>query len=207
MVSVAFFGPVSRPVTLYALQPENRASLPLLGALFIRFHGIKHPRDMGAPAVEAFLTMLASHRKVPASTHNQALRALPFLYRQVLDIELLWLENINRPNRPQCLPSVRLLAPLLYGIGMRLMEALRLRNKDVEFDRHVIIIREAKGGKDRVVMLSRGLESVLKRKSQQDGPFRNRIGKHSRPALSCRSHWRRNIQMPVRLGRGFGCSL
>ncbi len=146
---------------------------------FIRWHGMKHPRDMGAPEIEAFLTMLATNRKVSASTHNQALSALLFLYREVLDIDLPWLDNINRPNRPKRLPSVLsknevsrllavmdgevgLLARLLYGTGMRLMEALRLRIKDVEFDRHVIIIREAKGGKDRVVMLPRGLASALK---------------------------------------------
>jgi integron integrase len=146
---------------------------------FIRWHGKKHPRDMGAPEIEAFLTMLAAERKVSASTHNQALSALLFLYREVLDIDLPWLENINRPNRPRRLPSVLtkeevsrllaamdgemgLLARLLYGTGMRLMEGLRLRIKDVEFDRHVIIVRDGKGGKDRVVMLPRGLESPLK---------------------------------------------
>ena len=124
---------------------------------FIRWHGrdgaMKHPRDMGAPQVEAFLTMLAMERKVSSSTHNQALSALLFLYREVLGIELPWLNDINRPTNTRRIPSVltkdevagllavmegetALLARLLYGTGMRLMEGMRLRIKDVDFDRH-----------------------------------------------------------------------
>ena len=135
---------------------------------FVRWHGLKHPRDMEAPQVEAFLTMLATERKVSASTHNQALSALLFLYREVLDIELPWLDNVNRPTNPKRIPSVLakdevawvlaaldgqmgLIGRLLYGTGMRLMEGLRLRVKDVDFDRHVIIVRQAKGNKDRVI--------------------------------------------------------
>ena len=150
---------------------------------FIRWHGrdgaMKHPRDMGARQVEAFLTMLATERKVSASTHNQALSALLFLYREVLDIELPWLNDINRPTSTRRIPSVltkdevagllavmegetALLARLLYGTGMRLMEGMRLRIKDVDFDRHVIIVREAKGNKDRVVMLPRSLAPALR---------------------------------------------
>ncbi len=141
---------------------------------FIRWHEMKHPRDMGAPQLEAFLAMLATQRKVSASTHNQALSALLFLYREVLDIELPWLDNINRPTTPKRIPSVltkaevaavfavldgqmSLIARLLYGTGMRLMEGLRLRAKDVDFDRHIIIVRQAKGNKDRVVMLPHSL--------------------------------------------------
>jgi integron integrase len=146
---------------------------------FVRWHGMKHPRDMGAPQVEAFLTMLATGRKVSASTHNQALSALLFLYREVLDIALPWLDNINRPTSPKRIPSVltkaevagilavldgqmALIARLLYGTGMRLMEGLRLRMKDIDFDRHVIIVRQAKGNKDRVVMLLRSLVPALR---------------------------------------------
>jgi integron integrase len=134
---------------------------------------------MGAKQVEAFLSMLATERKVSASTHNQALSALLFLYREVLDIELPWLNNINRPTSPKRIPSVLtkdevtgilaamdgqtgLIARLLYGTGMRLMEGLRLRIKDVDFDRHVIIVRQAKGNKDRVVMLPRSLVPALR---------------------------------------------
>jgi len=150
---------------------------------FIRWQAtggqMRHPRDMGAAEVEAFLTMLATERKVSASTHNQALSALLFLYREVLCITLPWLENVNRPAQKRRIPSVltkeevaallsfvegptALLAQLLYGTGMRLMEGLRLRVKDIEFDRHVIIVREAKGNKDRVVMLPRSLAPALR---------------------------------------------
>ncbi len=134
---------------------------------------------MGAKHVEAFLTMLATERKVSASTHNQALSALLFLYREVLDEDLPWLTDINRPTQVRRIPSVltkdevagllaamdgvtALLARLLYGTGMRLMEGMRLRVKDVGFDRHVIIVREAKGNKDRVVMLPRSLAPALR---------------------------------------------
>ncbi len=150
---------------------------------FIRWHGrggqMKHPRTMGAPEIEAFLTMLATERKVSTSTHNQALSALLFLYREVLGIDLPWLDGINRPTAKRRIPSVltrdevagvlaqmegipALLARLLYGTGMRLMEGIRLRVKDVDFDRHVIIVREAKGNKDRVVMLPRSLAAALR---------------------------------------------
>ena len=134
---------------------------------------MRHPRDLGSQDVEAFLTMLATERKVSASTHNQALSAVLFLYREVLSVQLPWLENINRPAQKRRIPSVltkdevagllahmdgqtALLARLLYGTGMRLMEGMRLRIKDVDFDRHVIIVREAKGGKDRSVTLGVG---------------------------------------------------
>ena len=141
--------------------------------------GMRHPRDMGMADVEAFLSMMANERKVSASTHNQALSALLFLYREVLNIDLPWLNNIGRPQQAKRIPSVltkdevagllaqmdgitALLARLLYGTGMRLMEGMRLRVKDVEFDRHVVIVREAKGGKDRVVMLPRSLAPALR---------------------------------------------
>jgi integron integrase len=134
---------------------------------------------MGAPEVEAFLTMLATERKVSTSTHNQALSALLFLYREVLGVDLPWLEDIRRPAYKRRIPTVLtpaevtavlalldgqvgLLARLLYGTGMRLMEGLRLRIKDVDFDRHAIVVREAKGNKDRVVMLPRSLAPQLR---------------------------------------------
>lgn len=129
---------------------------------------MRHPREMAEAAVEDFLTMLATERHVSASTHNQALSALLFLYREVLGVNLPWLDAVNRPAQKRRIPSVlaqdevaalfqflggemTLLAKLLYGAGMRLMEGLRLRVKDVDFDRRVIIVREAKGNKDRVV--------------------------------------------------------
>jgi integron integrase len=146
---------------------------------FIRWHGLRHPREMGAPEVEAFLTMLAAQRHVSPSTHSQALSAILFLYRQVLGMELPWLDGLQRPAYARRIPAVLtgdevaallariddvpgLIARLLYGTGMRLMEALRLRVKDVDFDRHAIVVREAKGNKDRVVMLPQSLASALR---------------------------------------------
>ena len=155
---------------------------------FVRWHGrngqMRHPRDMGGDEVTQFLTMLANERRVSVSTHNQALSALLFLYRDVLGIDLPWLTELQRPTRARRIPSVltqtevaallramegelALLAKLLYGTGMRLMEGLRLRVKDVDFDRNVLVVREAKGGKDRVVMLPRSLHDVLKRQVAQ----------------------------------------
>ena len=140
---------------------------------------MRHPRDIGAPGVEAFLTMLATERKVSASTHNQALSALLFLYREVLNIDLPWLNDINRPAQKRRIPCVltkdevagmfaylegpaALITRSLYGTGMRLMEGMRLRIKDVDFERLAIILRDAKGGKDRVVMLPRSLLAALR---------------------------------------------
>jgi integron integrase len=137
---------------------------------FVRFHELRHPRDMGAVEVEAFLTHLAIKRKCAPSTHKQALAALLFLYREVLALELPWMQNIARPTTPVRIPVVlsrsevarlldkvepshSLIVKLLYGAGLRLMECLRLRTKDVDFDRKLIVLRECKGKKDRVVML------------------------------------------------------
>lgn len=137
---------------------------------FIVANGKRHPRELGAREVEAFLTHLATHGKVAASTQNQALSALLFLYREVLQQNLPWLENIRRAKRPQRLPVVLardevarllsemsgvtwLMASLLYGSGMRLMECVRLRVKDVDFARREITVRQGKGGKDRRTML------------------------------------------------------
>jgi site-specific recombinase XerD len=125
---------------------------------YIRFHGLRHPRDMGAREVTKFLSHLASERDVAAATQQQALSALLFLYRHVLEIDLPWPDDLVRPKKPARLPTVlnhdevaRLLAVvrpeqslmvrLLYGTGMRLMECLRLRVKDVDFVRGEIMIR------------------------------------------------------------------
>jgi len=148
---------------------------------FIRWHGLRHPRDMGRAEVEAFLTMLSTQRRASAATHKQALCALLFLYRHVLGMELPWLDALHRPPHPRRIPAVltrgevsallarleghqplALLARLLYGTGMRLMEALRLRVKDVDFERNLIVVRQAKGNKDRVVMLPRALHDPLR---------------------------------------------
>jgi integron integrase len=138
---------------------------------YVKFHARRHPREMGRVEVEAFLSHLAVDAKVAASTQNQALQALLFLYRQVLDIELPWLDNVTRASRPRRIPVVLsraevravlaelegtcwLIASLLYGSGLRLMEAHRLRVKDLVMDRGEVIVRDAKGSKDRVTVLS-----------------------------------------------------
>src|SRR5512145_382866 len=147
---------------------------------YIFFHGKRHPAEMGAPEVTAFLTSLAVQDKVAASTQNQALSALLFLYRAVLGLDLPWLDDVVRAKRPQYLPVVltrdevravlqrldgvpRLMALLLYGAGLRLLECCRLRVKDVDFARNQILIRDGKGGKDRVTMLPRAVRESLAR--------------------------------------------
>jgi len=151
---------------------------------FILANGKRHPRDMGAAEVEAFLSQLAVQSKVAASTQNQALSALLFLYREVLGIELPWLDGVTRAKRPARVPTVLscdevvqllahmdgrpwLLASLLYGSGLRLMEALRLRVKDLDFSRHEITVRDGKGGKDRRTMLPRTLVEPLRREVER----------------------------------------
>lgn len=145
---------------------------------FILFHGKRHPADMGAPEVEAFLSALATERNVSASTQNQAMHAILFLYRDVLHIDLPWLDGITRARVAKRLPSVLtqqetaallahvsgtngLIIRLLYGTGMRIKECLRLRIKDVDLARRLITIREAKGNKDRVTMLPGSLVEDL----------------------------------------------
>jgi integron integrase len=151
---------------------------------FILANGKRHPREMGAAEVEQFLSDLAVRGAVAASTQNQALSALLFLYREVLGTELPWLENVVRAKRPRRLPVVLsqaevrrllaemdgrswLLASLLYGTGMRLMECLRLRVKDVDFARNEITVRDGKGGKDRRTMLPRSLVEPLQREIER----------------------------------------
>ena len=137
---------------------------------YIRFHGLKHPREMGGPEVEAFLTALAVDNKVAASTQNQALSAVLFLYRDVLEQELPWLGNVVRARNPHRLPVVLtraevqqvlarmngtawLIASMLYGAGLRISECLQLRIKDMELSRRELLIRDAKGQKDRITVL------------------------------------------------------
>ena len=151
---------------------------------YILFHNKKHPKDMGAPEIEAFLTHLAVQEKVAASTQNQALSALLFLYRYVLQIELPESIAAVRAMRPRRLPTVltpeethrlldqmtgtyQLMAQLLYGGGLRLMECIRLRVKDVDFARREIIVRDPKGRVDRVTMLPARLVAPLQAHLQQ----------------------------------------
>ncbi len=148
---------------------------------FIIHHGKRHPKEMGLPEVETFLTSLAVERNVSASTQNQALAALLFLYKEVLGVELPWLKDVTRAKRPKRLPSVLtkqelqslfaqlppngdvpLVIRLLYGTGMRVLEGLRLRVKDIDLARCEIIIREGKGNKDRITVLPQSLIEPLR---------------------------------------------
>jgi integron integrase len=150
---------------------------------YIFFHNKRHPREMGAPEIEAFLTYLAVEGNVAASTQNQAFSALLFLYRKILEIELPKL-NALRAQRPERLPVVLaveevrallegldgidlLMAEILYGAGLRLLECCRLRVKDVDFARKQIVVREGKGEKDRVVPLPARVEVRLREQVAQ----------------------------------------
>lgn len=145
---------------------------------FILFHHKRHPKDMGRPEIEAFLTHLAVHENVAASTQNQAYSALLFLYREVLQQELDGPINALRAKKPRRLPVVltqaearrlisamsgqyRLMAQLLYGSGLRLAECLHLRVKDIDFEQRQIVVRSGKGNKDRVTMLPTSLIALL----------------------------------------------
>ena len=147
---------------------------------FIRFSGLRHPRELGPGDVTRFLSQLAVEGKVSASTQNQALSALVFLYKDVLDMPVGWLSALVRAKRPLRVPVVftkdevrrvfermkgrgtpALVAGVLYGTGMRLLEALRLRVKDIDFAKHEVVVRGGKGDRDRVTMLPERLEGPL----------------------------------------------
>jgi integron integrase len=151
---------------------------------FIRFHAMRHPSEMGEAEVGAFLTHLAREGKVAASTQNQALSALLFLYKEVLKEEFGGLEGVERAKKPARLPVVltrdevhkifahlhgttRLMAGLLYGSGLRLMECVRLRVKDVDFGYARIMVRDGKGARDRITMLPMNLAAQLQRHLQR----------------------------------------
>ena len=146
---------------------------------FIRFHGVRHPAGIGGPEVEAFLGWRAGERQVSASTHRQALAAVLFLYTKVLGMQLPWMSDIGRPRVHRRLPVVLtqeelagvfrhmegphlLFAQLLYGTGMRLSEGQQVRVKDIGFAHRAVIVREGKGGKDRVLMLPQSLVPALR---------------------------------------------
>lgn len=160
----------------YARTTEKTYIHWILG--YIRFHGRRHPQDMGAPEVEAYLSHLATARDVAAGTQNQAMHAILFLYKQVLCIDLPWLDGITRAKPSKRLPTVLtqsetrallaevnglpgLVIKLLYGTGMRLMDGLRLRVKDIDFSGRAIVVRGGKGDKDRVVPLPESLIAPL----------------------------------------------
>jgi integron integrase len=145
---------------------------------FIHFHARRHPMQMSGPEVEAFLSHLATQRHVASATQAQALAAILFLYKQVLGIDLPWLGNVTRAYRPKRLPVVLsradvrrileqlhgdywLVVSLLYGSGLRLLEALRLRIKDLDLEHRRLLVRDGKGAKDRVTMIPDALLGVL----------------------------------------------
>jgi integron integrase len=177
---------------------------------YLEFHKGAHPRELGATEVEEFLTHLAVHRKVSAATQSQALQALLFLYRHVLEIELPWLDNVTRAAQPKRLPVVLsraevaallahlsgtpwLVASLLYGSGLRLTEGLRLRVKDLALDRGELIVREAKGGKDRVTMLPAALDAQVRTHVARLRGWYDEERRRQRPGVS----------LPRALGRKF----
>jgi integron integrase len=151
---------------------------------FILFHGKRHPKEMGEKEIASFLSYLATERQVAASTQNQAFHALLFLYQQVLERKLDAIGGVERVTRPARLPVVlskkevqavlrrlsgshRLMAELLYGSGLRLMECVRLRVKDVDFSYNQILVRDGKGAKDRVTMLPKRLREPLRAHLEQ----------------------------------------
>jgi integron integrase len=177
---------------------------------FIIYHNKRHPAEMAEEDVAQFLTHLARDLNVAASTQNQALSALLFLYKEVLKQEIGWLEKVERARKPSKLPVVltrsevkeifahlhgtpKLMAGLLYGSGLRLMECVRLRVKDIDFPLAQIAVREAKGGKDRITMLPLNLSEPLRRhllrvKAQHEQDLEDGFG---------------NVHLPFALGRKF----
>jgi integron integrase len=177
---------------------------------FIVACGMRHPRELGGGDVEVFLSRLATLDDVAAGTQNQALAAILFLYKQVLRIDLPWMGSVVRARRVRRVPTVLsrdevrrllaamhgrpwLLASLLYGSGMRIMECLRLRVKDVDFARNEITVREGKGGKDRRTVLPRSLVEPLQREIERtrilhEGDLAAGFGKALLPHALARKH-------------------
>jgi integron integrase len=165
-------------VRIRHFSPRTEESYVYWTKNFVRSHGLRHPRELGAAEIEAFLSHLATERNVAASTQNQALNALVFLYRHVLGHEVPVLEGLVRARTRRPLPVVlsreevaavlarlegrlMLVAGLLYGSGLRLGEALELRVKDLDFESRAIRLRQGKGRKDRVTVLPEALVTPL----------------------------------------------
>lgn len=173
----------------YSIRTEQ--AYLLWAKKFILFHGKRHPSEMGEGEVGAFLTHLAVDRNVAASTQNQALAAVSFLYKNVLEVPLGWVDDVTRAKRPERLPVVFsrdevravlghlegtkwLMASLLYGTGMRVMECARLRVKDVDLGQDHIVVRDGKGQKDRVTVLPATLVEPIKRQVEHVGAVHRR---------------------------------
>ncbi|MCA1625373.1 MAG: integron integrase [Acidobacteria bacterium] len=177
---------------------------------YIRFHNIKHPAEMGAVEVQAFLSHLAVEKQVAASTQNQALCALLFLYKKVLNVDLPWLDKFSPAKKSSRVPVVLtkeevkliinqlsgtnwLLANLLYGAGLRLHEALRLRVKDLDFGFKQIDVRNGKGGKDRFTVLPTKLieplqKQLLKAEKLHEQDLRRGLGRVEMPFALARKY-------------------
>ena len=177
---------------------------------YILFHAKRHPDGMGAEEITQFLTALAVDGKVSASTQNQALAAVLFLYRIVLERDVPWLNELIRAQRPTRLPVVmsrgevrgvlaemhgmpQLMAVLLYGAGLRLLEAARLRVKDVDFDRHQLVVRAGKGDRDRTALLPGSSTEPLRR-------HLDRVARLHERDVECGAGW---VELPVALGRKY----
>lgn len=175
---------------------------------FVVFHGRRHPRQMAAAEVESFLSDLAVRQRVSASTQNQALQALLFLYRHVLLIDLPWLNEVIRARKPRRLPVVLtraevsdvrsqlrgahwLIVSLMYGSGLRISECMRLRVNDLALDRRQLIVRQGKGGKDRINVLPESLLPAL----------RQHFSRLHDWFLSERRHGRPGVSVPAELAR------
>ena len=201
---------VREEVQLRGMSRSTEESYTRWVRRYVLFHETRHPREMGAEEVRSFLIHLATERDLAASTQNQALAALLFLYRHVLDRELSELGEIPSAKRPSRLPTVftreearavlgklkgrnRLLASLLYGSGLRLMELLRLRVKDVDFDSHQLFVRDGKGAKDRATMLPNSVADALRRhlervKQLHDADLANGFGSVHLPKALARKY-------------------
>ena len=167
---------------------------------YIRYHGVRHPKDRGPGEIRAFLSYLNNERQIAGATYSQALCALLFLYKEVLGIELPWIEGITRPKRPPKKPCVltqtevksvldqmtglyQLIARLLYGTSMRLFECAQLRIKDVDLQRREILIREGKGGKDRITVLPLSLIQPLREQIAGARTLYDQDRLHQRPGV------------------------
>ena len=190
---------------------------------FILFHAKRHPREMGEREITAFLTYLALEKNVAAAMQNQALSALLFLDQKVLDIPVDWLDDVVRARRAKRLPVVlsrdevsrllnelsavpQLIAQLMYGTGMRLMEALRLGVKDLDFECSQVVIRAGKGDKDRYTVLPRTLNEPLQAHLRKVLVMHQADLAAGSGSVACRSPRRGNIRRPTASGAGSMCS-
>ncbi len=187
-------------IHLRSLHYSNRTEESYINWIkrFILFHNKTHPEKLGKDEIRNFLNYLAVERKVSASTQNQAMQAILFLYKEILQKDIGWIENIKRPTKPKHIPVVfskseahsviqnieglpKLITGLLYGSGLRLSEALRLRVKDIDFELQQIIVRDGKGGKDRITLLPKSLiphlkEQIEKRRDLHNADIKKGLG-------------------------------